>query len=111
MKLSPYKSQDGLEFHIDEKGDIFASVSAMARMIDKETVYIRLHVDALLQNGEKLDVLEAETLTPQGMRMGKFYGENFIVSLLEKHKPSLLIKMALLRGFFSPVNSIGLSIG
>ena len=94
MKLSPYKSQDGLEFHIDEKGDIFASVSAMARMIDKENIYVRRHVDALLQRGDKLDVLEAETLTPQGLRMGTFYGENFIVSLLEKHKPSLLIKMA-----------------
>jgi hypothetical protein len=94
MKLAPYLSQDGLEFHIDEKGDIFATVSSMARMIDKETIYVRRHVDALLQNGDKLDVLEAETLTVQGTRMGTFYGENFIISLLEKHKPSLLIKMA-----------------
>jgi hypothetical protein len=63
-------------------------------MIDKETIYVRRHIDALLQRGDKLDVLEAETLTVQGTRMGTFYGENFIISLLEKHKPSLLIKMA-----------------
>ena len=74
MKLSPYKSQDGLEFHIDEKGDIFASVSAMARMIDKENIYVRRHVDALLQRGDKLDVLEAEVLTLGGLQGGTFYG-------------------------------------
>jgi hypothetical protein len=63
-------------------------------MIDKETIYVRRHVDTLLQRGDKLDVLEAEALTVGGLQGGTFYGENFIFSLLEKHKPNLLIKMA-----------------
>ena len=63
--------QNGLEFHINqETGEIFASTNAIARMIDKQRIYVLNHATALFEGGTNFTSFEAETLTPGGLQGG-----------------------------------------
>ncbi len=95
--LTQYTSPtiDGLQIVIDHQtGKVYASQSALARLIDKHSQYVYNHEKSLIESSKKVDGLEAEILTAHGLRSSKLYGEDFIYSLLAKYKPELLVEAA-----------------
>jgi hypothetical protein len=97
MALVQYKSEtvNGLMIVIDHTtGNVYATQSALARLIDKHSQYIYRHEKALIEGGTKVDRLEAEVVTPGGLQGSTLYGEDFIYSLLAKYKPDLLVQAA-----------------
>ena len=97
MTLVQYNSEqfEGLQVVIDHQtGKVYATQSALARLIDKHSQYVYRHEKALVERGNKVDRLEAEVLTPGGSQGSTLYGEDFIYSLLAKYKPDLLVQAA-----------------
>lgn len=94
MKLKNYNN-DGLELVIDlETGEAFASISAAARMTDKNESSIRSYVKSALETSRKMTLLEAEILTTTGLKTSRLLNESQILEVVNKYKPDLLIKFA-----------------
>ena len=97
MALVQYKSEtiEGLQVVIDHQtGKVYATQSALARLIDKSDSSVRFHEKMLLRSSQQVDKIEAEILTGAGLRSSQLYGEDFIYSLLAKYKPELLVQAA-----------------
>ena len=98
MKLAPYNN-NGLELVINtETGEAFASISAVARMTDKENSTINRYVNGALQTSAQIKLLEAEIRTPNGLRTSALLNEDQIFQVVEKYKPELVIDVATLTG-------------
>jgi hypothetical protein len=94
MQLVPY-TRDGLELVIDtQTGESFASISAVARMTDKDKQLINHYVNGGLHSVKKMELKTAEIQTPVGIRSVKLLNEDQILQVVSKYNPSLLIKFA-----------------
>ena len=94
MKLTNY-NKDGLELVINqETGEAFASISAAARMTDKNESSIRSYVKSTLGSSREIVLLEAEVLTTTGFKTSRLFNESQILEVVAKYKPDLLIKFA-----------------
>ncbi len=92
--LSRY-DQDGLELAINnETGEVFASIKAVARMIDKSDTTVERYVNGRLKGGTQMTLLEAEINTPGGLQGGAFLNEKQILEVVSRYKPTLLMKFA-----------------
>lgn len=99
--LKQYKSEEfgGLEIVIDDNtGEVFASTRAIARLINKDPVYVRRFTatkegqkmaETLANQGKRWDKV-VEIVTPGGKQTTNVYNEDFIVKILAKYNPSLL---------------------
>lgn len=87
------KSVAGLEYVIDiNTGDIFATQRAVARLIEKEAVYVRNFAKTRENHGGKFsDSLEVRVLTPGGLQGGKLFNFSFILAILTKYKPEVMM--------------------
>ncbi len=94
MKLQNYNN-DGLELVIDlETGAAFTSISAAARMTDKENSTINRYVNGTFKTSAQMTLLEAEILTTTGLKTVALLNESQILEVVAKYKPDLLIKFA-----------------
>ncbi len=92
--LSRY-DQDGLELAINnETGEVFASISAVARMTDKQPSLIEKNVNGKLKSVSKMTLVEAKLATTQGLRAVSLLNEDQILELVSKYKPTLLMQFA-----------------
>lgn len=95
--LKQYKSEEfgGLEIVIDDDtGEVFASQRAIARLIDKHNEYVRRYANTYFEGDTNSSVLTAEVLTAGGLQRDTLYDETFILSIIAKYKPDLLLKLA-----------------
>jgi hypothetical protein len=87
--------KDGLELVINtETGEVFASISAVARMCDKTNSTINRYVNGELQTSAQISLLNAKILTATGLKTSALLNESQILEVINKYKPSLLIKFA-----------------
>jgi hypothetical protein len=94
MQLVPY-TKDGLELVIDTStGECFASISAVARMTDKDTKSISRYVNGGLKTVAKMELKTAEIQTTTGLKTVALLNEKQIIEVVSKYNPSLLIKFA-----------------
>jgi hypothetical protein len=94
LNLVPFK-KDGLELVINtETGEAFASISAVARMIDKEKSTISRYVNGELQGVAQMTLLSAEINTASGLQGVALLKESQILEVVSRYKPELLIKFA-----------------
>lgn len=81
--------KDGLELVIDnETGECFASISAVARMCNCETVQIRRHTATIL-NGDTKALKTLTVKTSKGDRQAKLLDEKLILKCIVKFNPEL----------------------
>ena len=95
--LKQFESQEygGLVIVIDtQSGEVFASTKSIARLINKDGVYVRNYAESRLKKGEILGKITAEILTPGGIQRGNLYDEEFILGIIAKYNPDLLVKLA-----------------
>jgi phage antirepressor YoqD-like protein len=86
---------DDLELVIDyDTNEVFASMSAVARMIDKGDVYVRRYVNGTSKNGTKMELKEAQIPTNAGLRSATLLNEKQILEVICKYKPTLLMEFA-----------------
>lgn len=98
MALTQYDSPTipGFQVVIDPAtGETFATGNSLARLIEKEPIYIRRHAKTLSEVGTKFQVEKAEVLTTQGLRVGTLYDERFIFSVIKKYKPEMADALSL----------------
>jgi hypothetical protein len=94
LNLVPY-TKDGLELVIDTKtGESFASISAVARMTDKDKQSISRYVNGGLQSVTQMTLKTAEIQTPIGIRSVTLLNEKQILEVVSKYNPTLLMKFA-----------------
>jgi len=74
-----------------ETGAVYATQSALARLIDKPDIYVIRHAKTLSEMATNSEVFEAEIHTTSGFKTATLYDENFICSLLMKYKPDLCL--------------------
>ncbi len=87
--------KEGLELVINqETGEAFASISAVARMIDKDKATVSRYVNGELQSVAQMTLLSAEIKTAIGLRSVALLNENQILEVVCKYKPDLLMKFA-----------------
>jgi len=75
----------------NQTGAVYATQSALARLIDKPDIYVIRHAKTLSKAGVNSEVFEAEVHTTSGPKTAKLYDENFICSLLMKYKPAVCL--------------------
>lgn len=94
MNLQPY-NQNGLELVINqETGEAFASISAVARMCDRDNGLINRYVNGQLQSSAPMELLDAEIITSTGLKRSALLNEKQILEVIVKYKPDLLMKFA-----------------
>jgi hypothetical protein len=94
MQLVPY-TRDGLELVIDTTtGEAFASISAVARMTDKDTKSISRYVNGGLQTVAKMELKTAEIQTTTGLKTVALLNEKQILEVVSKYNPTLLMTFA-----------------
>ncbi len=90
--LKPY-TKNGLELVINTKtGECFASISATARMIDKEPSVVLRYANKQLHSVAWQQLLSAEIPTAAGLRSVALLNENQILEVVAKYKPDLLMQ-------------------
>jgi hypothetical protein len=88
--LIPFNN-DGLELVIDTTtGESFASISAVARMTDKDKSSISRYVNGGMRSVAQMTLKTAEIQTPIGMRSVALLSEAQIAQVINHYKPSLL---------------------
>ena len=95
--LVPFNSPtiDGLQIVIDnQSGKVYASQSALAKLIGKPNSSVRYHAEAMVKGVQEIDKIAAEIQTPGGLQGSQLYGEDFIYSLMAKYRPDLLVQAA-----------------
>lgn len=103
----------GLQIVVDgTTGKVYANPKALARLIDKSDKSVRNHETSMAQRGVTFEKIKAEILTSGGLQGASLFGEDFIISLIEKHKPSLLAQMAIagMRLYFYEVAGYNLDV-
>jgi hypothetical protein len=94
VQLTRYDN-DSIELAINtETGEVFASISAVARMTDKGETTIKDYVNGRFKRGREFELFDAEILTPAGLQRGRFLNEDQILELIVRYKPSLLVDFA-----------------
>jgi hypothetical protein len=88
-------NNDGLELIVNtETGECFASIRALARMIDKSSSTVNDYVNGGFKTARKMDLKTAEIITPTGLKTARLLNENQILEVVSKYNPTLLIKFA-----------------
>jgi hypothetical protein len=86
---------NGLELVINTvTGEAFASISAVARMTDKNKSTISRYVNGTLETVAQMALLEAEVNTADGLRSVALLNENQILEVVTRYKPELLAEFA-----------------
>ena len=84
-----HQNDDGLEFHIDtETSRVYASIRATARMVGRSDTAIRSWASA-----NQIEFLEAEILTPAGLRSANLLTSESVFRAALKYCPELAEKM------------------
>ncbi len=90
------KTFPGLQVVINHQdGSVWATQSAIARLIDKHKEYVRLHEETMVSSVKDFTKLAAEVLTEHGLRSVKLYDIRFISSIVLKYNPDLYEQAAL----------------
>ena len=96
LQQYPSATFPGLQVVINhEDGSVWATQSAIARLIDKDAVYVRNHEESMLRSGKPFTTFEAEIGTVAGLRSGKLYDLRFISNIVLKYNPELYEQAAM----------------
>jgi hypothetical protein len=94
LNLQRYEN-NGLELVINtETGEAFASISAVARMTDKDTSTINKYVNGAIKGCDEMHLLDAEIATGGGIQGVALLNESQMLKVISRYKPELLIKFA-----------------
>jgi hypothetical protein len=89
--LIPFKNNDGLELVVDTNtGETFASISAVARMTDKDKSLISRYVNGGLKTVARMELKTAELQTATGLKTVVLLNEHQIMEVIYKYNPELL---------------------
>lgn len=80
----------GLKVVIEnESGEVYASIRAVARLIDKHDVYVRRYLQSRFQTATKSALVETEIITAQGLRSATLLPLDLISDIVFEYKPDL----------------------
>jgi hypothetical protein len=88
-ELTAYNN-NGLDLLIDKTtGECYASISAVARMCNRQIQTIANFIHGNLKHSQKMDLIEYQTLTSTGLKTVKLLSENQILEVALKYNPEL----------------------